>query len=383
MTGVQTCALPISLSTIKNCSLFIDDSMDATSTFVQEGPTQFFYPYIPRGGWHNWSVCCYDAYLNYGCSENRSIYIKPPDLEITGDNIVPENSSPKIGQNITVNATIFNIGGSSAFDVIAQFYEDDPDSGGTQIGTNFTFNLTDINGNNSNITLQVSYVVSRIGPIQIFVVVDPPTATNGSIFELREYNNKNFTTLDVPSWHTTFGNVSALNVLGSGTNDTVIEWDETNFEANIFATETGLAIDWTRLQAISRKTDNTTSSNNDFEDIDAGLNMTGFADSVNATYTSNNTPKALMNFTLYSRQITGVPVVNSTNTSSFVTGILWDYSDGGAEYDGTQDIVFVTRVNLGKTGKYGSYDYEITYPSPLKDYKEAVYDTVDIYYEII
>ena len=77
-----------------------------------------------------------------------------------------------------------------------------------------------------------------------------------------------------------------------------------------------------------------------------------------------------------------VPVVNSTNTISFVSGIVWDTSDGGdGQYDGTEDAVFVTTINESQAGKYGVYDYEIRVPVRLRDYTSGS-STVAFYGEI-
>jgi len=81
-----------------------------------------------------------------------------------------------------------------------------------------------------------------------------------------------------------------------------------------------------------------------------------------------------------------VPVVNSTNTSSFKTGILWDLADdnsGNLQFDTTdaEDLVFVTNINVSTQGKYGVYDYEIRIPAELRSYK-GFEDKVVFYTEI-
>jgi hypothetical protein len=84
---------------------------------------------------------------------------------------------------------------------------------------------------------------------------------------------------------------------------------------------------------------------------------------------------------LYNKLIQNIPVVNSTNTNKFLTGILWDTSDGNVEYNGTQDIVFVTQKNQTWEGKYGSYEYELRIPATLKNYKHNS-GTVSLYIEL-
>ena len=82
--------------------------------------------------------------------------------------------------------------------------------------------------------------------------------------------------------------------------------------------------------------------------------------------------------------VSNVPVVNSTNTSNFITGILWnsgDVNDGG--YNGTQDVIFITKVNHNARGKYDYYDYEINVPANLRAYiKPNNDDSVTFYTEL-
>jgi hypothetical protein len=78
-----------------------------------------------------------------------------------------------------------------------------------------------------------------------------------------------------------------------------------------------------------------------------------------------------------------VSVINSTNSSAFQTGILWDYSDGNTgEYNGTQDLVFISRISPRTVSKYGTYDYEIRVPAMLRQYRESNYNTVSFYAEL-
>jgi hypothetical protein len=79
-----------------------------------------------------------------------------------------------------------------------------------------------------------------------------------------------------------------------------------------------------------------------------------------------------------------VPVINSTNSSAFQTGMLWDYSDeNNGEYNGTQSLVFISGISPRTASKYGIYDYEIRVPAMLRQYKESNYDTVSFYAELI
>jgi hypothetical protein len=108
-------------------------------------------------------------------------------------------------------------------------------------------------------------------------------------------------------------------------------------------------------------------SANDFEEADTALGLTDFDDSTHNLYDSddNDVADATVSRTIGGNTLNNIPVVNSTNTSAFLTGILYDTADGMG-YDGSQDIVFVTWTNTSQVGAYGTYDFEIIVPANLK-----------------
>ena len=125
----------------------------------------------------------------------------------------------------------------------------------------------------------------------------------------------------------------------------------------------------------------------DFSELDFFLDMLDFNDSLSNIYTSDgNRPRKTKTFKVYNEEIAFVPVINSTNNTNFVTGILWDMSDdiGDEEFsrEDKEDIVFVTEMNYQTNGMYGEYDYEIKYPARLRQYYNAESSSVYIYFEI-
>ncbi|MFH0869566.1 MAG: CARDB domain-containing protein [archaeon] len=370
------------LSTVLNCTLFIDGNKEDSDPTIQEGVIQYFYPRIPTGGWHNWSVNCTDYYGNIGASETWTVFIKPPDLTVTSSGIAFNNTTPREGDNITIIATVHNTGGSDAENVKMQFYLRDPDTDGVQINGNFTANITDINGAQPNATFNVSWVTTGPGPFSIYVIVDPPTATNGTIFESNETNNKAYNTLNVPAYNQFYGLVKNNVYLSDENNNSLFYYlNITNVTGNIFAIDGRSTVDFSALQSMGRDINNNTAAN-DFNDTDTALNMTSYNDSIRRTYTAGtDTPLTTKTFTFYTKTTQNTPIINSTNTTSFVTGILWDTSDGGTQYNGTQDIAFITEISQNKTGSYGTYDYEIKVPVNLKNY-EGPGSSVALYWEI-
>jgi len=62
---------------------------------------------------------------------------------------------------------------------------------------------------------------------------------------------------------------------------------------------------------------------------------------------------------------------------------LWDSSDANnGEYNGTQDVVFITKLNNNAPGRYGIYDYEIKIPVRLREYDTADSNNVYFYYDL-
>ncbi len=367
-----------SLSTINNCSLYIDGIYQSADTIIEEGIVQFFFPRIPSGGSHLWNVSCIDYYENTGWSQAWTVIIIPPDLFVNSTKI-NFNAVPIEGMNITLNATIENIGGSDATNISVRFYKGDPDLGGVLI-ENFQVNLSERTGNKSRITLNTTWIVEGPGRFLFVVHADAPLSTNGSVMEIYENNNEGNKTLNVAGWHYYYGNSSGNIKLESGSNASNFLWNATT--GNIYIVETGTSPGWQDLKAIGRDI-NDIAMFNDFNNTDLALNMTGYIDSVNKTFTYNNQPKETMTFTIYQNIINYVPVINSTNSSNFKTGILWDSSDSGLTYyNGSQDLVFISRIENNRQGKYGVYDYELRIPAALDTYKMDA-QSVTFYTEII
>ena len=157
--------------------------------------------------------------------------------------------------------------------------------------------------------------------------------------------------------------------LDTSSNSTLFAWlNSTDFSGNIYVTDSDSTIDFSSLYALSRNTSGNYSSA-DFETLDLYLNLTNVTDSINRTYTVDGFDNFTTNFTIFSSNITFVPLVNTTNSSNFVTGILWDSSDSTIGfYNGTQDVIFATKINKNSLGFYGTYDFEIKIPANLRQY---------------
>ena len=377
---------------LANCTLYGDFNgtwmSNKTDTAVQSAQTENFTINLSLG-FYTWNVYCCDVAENCAFDKiggpyndgNYTVNITNPDLVVSQIDFGVNDKQTKEGMNITINATILNQGNVNVTETFnVSFFIGDPDSGGTQINGNRT--IIGLNVGQTKI-VNVTWIIDRGGPRNIYVIVDPPLATNGSVDEIIEDNNKNNNTLQVPGYSYLYGHVENNIYLANSDNESIYYYlDLANVTGNILALDEGSTIGFGALQAIGRDVDNNSVSN-DFNDTDQALNMSKYNDSIRWVYTRNtDTPIATKSMTIFDRLINNIPVVNSTNTSSFQTGILWDMSDGGGQYDGTQDILFITEINQDKTGAYGTYDYEIRIPTNLRDYVAAG-NNVDLYWELV
>jgi parallel beta-helix repeat protein len=182
-------------------------------------------------------------------------------------------------------------------------------------------------------------------------------------------------------WHRFFGNVNGTLVLRDNTSSNLFfGWNATGF--NVYFIDYDSQIDWTSLQAIGRTSSNTSSSD-DFTELDSAFSTAAFSDNINRTYsTDGSAPIATQGFTVFGRPVNLVPVSDSTVSGTvFKTGILWDMSDGGTEYGGSQSTAWIVKVNAATPDAYGTYDYLIQVPYTLST-REGTNDVVAVYLEL-
>ncbi|MFN7991409.1 MAG: right-handed parallel beta-helix repeat-containing protein [Candidatus Micrarchaeia archaeon] len=182
-------------------------------------------------------------------------------------------------------------------------------------------------------------------------------------------------------WHRFFGDVNGTIILGdNATGPYIYSWNGSGL--NIYFADYDSAISWQSLQAVGRNALNGPSAD-DFNELDAAFNTTGYQDNINKTYSSDGSnPLETMGFTVFQKPISLVPVANSTvGNTTFRTGILWDMSDGGSEYSLNQSTVWVVKVNSSASDLYGTYDYLVQVPRTLATY-EGTNDIISVYIEL-
>lgn len=279
------------------------------------------------------------------------------DLTINSTSIQFGSSDPIEGENITINATITNLGNESVSDTVVQFLN----------------NLTEIGNTTINVSAFSTAITSQhweaeIGPNNIVIVVDP----NNNISESDENNNNASKNISIGAYHVYYG--IAKGYLGLGIESDFLVKGEI-LSRNLLAADTDSNVDFSSLHAIGRKK-NSGNAKNDFQDIDILLGMTAFTDSISTLFSKKNgNPKETETFTVFDYIIKKVPVVDSTNNDNFKTGILWDTSDdtdgpsGQFDISDQEDLIFITKINPSQAGQYGIYDYEIKIPALLRNYK--------------
>ncbi len=289
------------------------------------------------------------------------------DLEINSTEINFSNLKPIEGELVTINGTITNNGDKNAQNVVVQFLDDSFGIGNTTLNVSC----------NSTAIAAVNWT-AQIGPNNITLIIDPQDL----ITETNETNNKGARNITLGSYSLYVGNIFASYVvLGSASMNL---FSRIGSSANVLVVDSDSVVNFDSLQALGIKKSGGSSSN-DFSELDTLLNTTSFNDSVTSRWSSDgSSARWTTSLRVGSQFISSVPIINSTNTSSFVTGILWDTStDTNGEFDSVEreNIIFITSVNGSKTGAYGTYDYEFLVPSLLRSYA-GVTQAVDFYLDV-
>ena len=359
-----------------NCSLAVNEIARWTNHTIFLNSSNNFTYTLP-GGNYNWSVNCSDNAQNTGASGFFSLF--SADLKIAPSDIVRNKANPASNEIVEINATVHNLGPANhTLNATVIFFEHDLFFETSIALLNYSVNIT----SQGNANLSLNYT-TRVGSYAIVVKVDTPLFQNGSVIESLESNNIANITIPIPPYHTFYGDVLPGIILDTFSNKTVFQWLNSSSIGNIYAADTDSSITFTSLMPLGRNASMNITSD-DFSELDLALNTTNLTDSINRTYTFDGWANTTLNFTLFSRFVTDVPVANSTNSSNFVTGILWDSSDSlNGNYSGAEDVVFLTRMNQDMQGRYGVYDYELRIPANLEGYSTLdLQDSISFYREL-
>jgi hypothetical protein len=356
------------------CSITLNSVQIASGINVTNGSTEIYELQNLSGGLYNWNVTCADIANNQNTSETWSFFIPIPDLSVNSSEIYFSNDEPTEGETVEINATIRNIGQGPSDSFIAQFWQGEIGGSGIQIGSNINVSGLLVN---ESVNVSVNYT-APIGTSEVFIIVDP----NNLVAEESELNNNASRNLTVGFWHFALGTTNDSLRITDASYGLLFDWGVSNSSgSNIFVADFEADLNWNELQALGRDVFGNPSTN-DFEILDSVLGSTGYLDSINSTYTFGGSPIETITFDFFGISVENVPVTNSTNNSNFKTGILWDTADGGNNYNGSQEIVFITTINKGAAGFDDVYDFEIRIPATLREYNTIDTEKVVFYTEI-
>jgi len=148
-------------------------------------------------------------------SLSNLVHALEPDLAIGASDIMFSNNHPVDGENVNVTATVVNIGDVGAHDVLVEFFDGDPRSGGTRIGSPQQIDYLPYDGR-INVTIR-----NRFGPgaHEIYVVID----RSGSIKELDESNNIAYNTITIlPDLSLSYADITFSNTTPSAGDEITI-----------------------------------------------------------------------------------------------------------------------------------------------------------------
>jgi hypothetical protein len=329
----------------------------------------------------NWTFNCISndtaGNINNLTSGNLQVSSGLPDLFITSSGINLNESNPMENQSVIISALVENIGSDDAKDVLISFFDGNPANSGKSIG-NISINISRASSSLANLSWK-----AKIGANNIFVFADYWNLTN----EDNKSNNWANRTFSIGSWQYIYGNVTIDKIIGDNTTNIRKWFNESSLVGNIFITDSECSVNWLSLQAIGKNKEGGESSQ-DFLEIDELLNMVYFEDSVSQIFSNNQNPRETGSILVHQKEIKDVPIINSTNNSNFVTGILWDTSDDtngtNGEFDlaDKEDIVFISPINKQVIGSYGTYDYEVRIPSKLREYNNLDSKEIYLYYDL-
>ena len=306
-------------------------------------------------------------------STYRHVYER--EIVVNQSSLSFSKQSPMEGENVTITMTIYNIGRQNATGLAVELWD---------LTTSTLLSNTTIDISAEDHTTITHDWSAATGAHLMEVRADTPLEQNGTIIETYEDNNNYSATITTSAWQVLYGNLFEQTVLQGGTQD-FHAWPRSDLlrGANIYAADADANIDWSSVQALTRNVAGNPASQ-DLAQADQALGMEGYPDSITARYgLDNSTPRTTGSFTVYGKGLSNVPLINSTTTQSFTTGMLWDSADdtGDGEYDGTETLIFLTKTSPDTLGTYGTYDYELAIPSALQATEGASHSTY-LYVEI-
>ena len=304
------------------------------------------------------SVSNFDAYATVKESQ------KFPNLKV--NEVTLNDTEPVSGNSVEITANISNNESVSATPKINL-------SVISYNGTDWIYEKnqsTNANVDGNSFDLIDFVISSNPGRYRFKVTADP----DDSIGETSESDNSNFTELNFSSHQVFYGSTSQSVNLADEEDKTIQSWVSDEANGTLYFTDSDVYFAASDLMPLN--------NTGDLGEADGALNLTGHNDSLSNLFDGDGDGSAdKTGCVLVSGSgLCDVPLINSTNSSSFRTGVLYD-SSMGSSFDGSQNLIFATEINSSKTGKFGIYDYEVKVPYSLGR-QEPTKQELKIYQEI-
>ncbi|MCK5107923.1 MAG: hypothetical protein KAQ83_04305, partial [Nanoarchaeota archaeon] len=305
-------------------------------------------------GDYTWNCNAYDFADNYDWADvNRTVKINYTDLTIS--NIYFSAQEIVEGQNLSIYVNVTNQGTEDAGDFAVRLNISLWNGTKNYNGTLYSNYLSLLAGNNQIINFEWNISSGTY-------IFDASVDYLNNVTEGNETNNELSINYTVSSWHTFYGQINSTLFLSDNINNEFMNWTITNPSGNLYYYDFDSSFYPFDLIPLN--------GTNDLEEADIALGLTGFIDSLINLFDRDKDGYSddSMTLEISGSNVANIPIINSTNNSNFITGILYDSNDG-VGYDGSQDLVFITAVHDNQQGRYGIYDYEVRLPSPLEKLK--------------
>lgn len=205
------------------------------------------------------------------------------------------------------------------------------------------------------------------GPYRINSTAD----YRNKIAESSENDNDVRKILNISSYQIIYGDRNFQKVLGHGSEE-LMPWD-VETETVIYYNDIDSEFSPENIFPIKNMSD--------VSKADQKLKLRGHKDSLQNLYDQNqdgNIDETVC-WNVLGDRACKIPVINSTNTSSFKTALFYISTSEG--FNLNDEIVMATKTNESGQGLYGNYDYEVKLPYTLGRQKGSK-DAVSLYYEI-
>ncbi|MGM5480079.1 MAG: DUF2341 domain-containing protein [Nanobdellota archaeon] len=306
-----------------------------------------------QDGTYEYDGCAIDSAGNYNCTTQTITISSTPDIDLYVESMklnetsIVENDVVDVILNITNNGTA--VAENVTVDLNISIWR-----GTKQVVSSLNDTIDIIGDSSQEVTFEW---MAGLGTYYFDAYLD----SNNSISEFNETNNNKTINTSVSAWQLLYGDYNYTYILGDATNKNFINWSNFVAKGNVYYSDVDANYYPFDLKPLN--------GTNDFQELDQALGMTYFNDSIKKVFDVDNNGMAdqTTSFTVGGSQIENVPIIDSTSAGTFITGLLWDSADGGSEYDGSQDVIVITKLNESTAGLFGTYDYEVRLPVLLRN----------------